>query len=153
LKLIAKLHIAVTSKSTTAAIDAEYVPKGYKVKDFVMCRRRIATTSGRCIPTVPTLKRQLPSLSGRRKKPKTDNNIQTSLPENTSDQYPIRQYYHSRSYEPMMLGEWDFDSDDQEDDDWLTRIGDEVCEVTNEDLCLQCLYLLLLILKLFLHNY
>jgi hypothetical protein len=125
-KLIAKLHIAVTSKSTAAAIDAEYVPNGRKPKDFVMCRRRIATTSARCIPTVPNAKRRLTPVPERRKKPKTD--ITNDAPRHIleSDKFPIRQYFHSRTYEPMMLGEWDVDSDDQDDDDWLTRIGNEV---------------------------
>jgi hypothetical protein len=39
----------------------------------------------------------------------------------------IRQYYHSRSNEPMLKGAWDVDSDDEEDEEWLTKMSEEVC--------------------------
>jgi hypothetical protein len=42
---------------------------------------------------------------------------------------PIRQYFHSRSNEPMLPGEWDVDSDDEEDERWLTKMSEEVSAI------------------------
>jgi VEFS-Box of polycomb protein len=39
---------------------------------------------------------------------------------------PIRQYFHSRSNEPMLPGEWDVDSDDEDDEGWLTSMSELV---------------------------
>lgn len=41
---------------------------------------------------------------------------------------PIRQYYHSRSNEPMLEGEWDIDSDEEEDENWLVRMSEELLD-------------------------
>ena len=46
----------------------------------------------------------------------------------TSD-LPVRQYFHSRSNEPMLEGEWDVDSDDEEDDGWLIKMSEEVSSI------------------------
>lgn len=36
------------------------------------------------------------------------------------DKVPIRQYFHSKTYQPMIGGDWDVDSDeDSTTDDWL----------------------------------
>ena len=43
---------------------------------------------------------------------------------------PVRQYFHSRSNEPMLPGEWDVDSDDEEDEGWLTRMSEQVSFAT-----------------------
>ena len=43
-----------------------------------------------------------------------------------SSEIPVRQYFHSRSNEPMLPGEWDVDSDDEEDERWLTNMGEQV---------------------------
>lgn len=41
----------------------------------------------------------------------------------TNDVVPIRQYYHSKTMQPMANnGEWDADSDDESDDTWAHRI-------------------------------
>ena len=39
---------------------------------------------------------------------------------------PVRQYFHSRSNEPMLPGEWDVDSDNEEDEGWLTSMSEMV---------------------------
>ena len=41
-------------------------------------------------------------------------------------QGPIRQYYHSKHIIPMKTTEWDMDSDDESDDDWLHDTNKEV---------------------------
>ncbi len=42
------------------------------------------------------------------------------------DQVPIRQYFHSRTMQPMAPGDWDADSDDDPDDEWLHALGESV---------------------------
>jgi len=42
------------------------------------------------------------------------------------DQVPIRQYYHSRTNMPILAGEWDQDSDDDSNNEWLHRDSEEV---------------------------
>lgn len=39
---------------------------------------------------------------------------------------PKRPYYHSRTNLPMNKDEWDYDSDDYSDDDWLHETSKEV---------------------------
>lgn len=36
---------------------------------------------------------------------------------------PVRQYYHSRSRLPMRTGDWEEDSDDESDDEWIDDLG------------------------------
>lgn len=43
-----------------------------------------------------------------------------------TSEVPVRQYFHSRANEPMLEGEWDVDSDDEEDEGWLTKMSEEV---------------------------
>lgn len=43
---------------------------------------------------------------------------------------PVRQYFHSRSNEPMLPGEWDVDSDDEDDEGWLTIMSEQVSFAT-----------------------
>ena len=45
-----------------------------------------------------------------------------------SNSVPFRQYYHSRTNLPMHGDEWDYDSDDHPDDNWIHRISEEVHE-------------------------
>jgi hypothetical protein len=43
------------------------------------------------------------------------------------DKVPIRDYYHSKTKQPMLNGDWDVDSDDDStDDQWLGQIGASV---------------------------
>mmetsp|Transcript_31207 Transcript_31207/g.45689 ORF Transcript_31207/g.45689 Transcript_31207/m.45689 type:complete len:274 (+) Transcript_31207:103-924(+) len=41
---------------------------------------------------------------------------------------PCRQYYHSKTNLPMLEGDWEVDSDDESDDVWYHRMGDELME-------------------------
>jgi len=42
---------------------------------------------------------------------------------------PVRQYYHSRTNEPMVDGEWDHDSDEESDKAWFEKMSEDVsCE-------------------------
>jgi len=45
-----------------------------------------------------------------------------------SSDVPIRQYFHSRSNEPMLDGEWNIDSDEEDDERWLTKMSEELLE-------------------------
>ena len=40
---------------------------------------------------------------------------------------PIRQYYNSKTKEPKVLEQWDIDSDDESDDEWLHQMSEKVC--------------------------
>eukprot|EP00546_Thalassionema_frauenfeldii_P011571 CAMPEP_0178926710 /NCGR_PEP_ID=MMETSP0786-20121207/18706_1 /TAXON_ID=186022 /ORGANISM="Thalassionema frauenfeldii, Strain CCMP 1798" /LENGTH=482 /DNA_ID=CAMNT_0020601907 /DNA_START=166 /DNA_END=1614 /DNA_ORIENTATION=+ len=51
--------------------------------------------------------------------------LQHFIPNNNT---PIRQYYHSRSNEPMLEGEWDIDSDEEDDENWLVRMSEELLD-------------------------
>lgn len=42
------------------------------------------------------------------------------------DKYPIRQYYHSKTMQPMAPGEWDIDSDEEADDSWSKTLAEKV---------------------------
>jgi len=44
------------------------------------------------------------------------------------DDSPIRQYFHSRNNLPISRGEWEIDSDDEPDDDWLHQMGSKLIE-------------------------
>jgi hypothetical protein len=37
---------------------------------------------------------------------------------------PIRQYFHSKTMQPMTIGEWDIDSDDEADEEWAHILSD-----------------------------
>ena len=96
---------------------------------------RAAVSNGVCVPSVPFVKRR-PSKTGaldlntRRKKMRLM--MEVGADEKTRTQFvpssdvPIRQYFHSRSNEPILQGEWDEDSDDEEDEGWLTKMSEEV---------------------------
>lgn len=119
-----QLHIAVSKKATT-------IEK--RPREFVYVRR--PATGARTVPSVPFVKR-LPSelatldVHTRRKNIRLlseigadESAVKQFLP---NSEVAIRQYYHSRSNEPMLEGEWDVDSDDEEDEDWLTKMSEEV---------------------------
>ena len=42
------------------------------------------------------------------------------------DKAPIRQYYHSKTMQPMAAGEWDEDSDEEADDSWSKFLSEVV---------------------------
>jgi len=120
------LHIAVSKKA---------VPETSTPREFVYVRR--PTTGARSVPSVPFVKR-LPSevarldLQTRRKNMRLlsetgadDSAVKQFLP---NSDVPIRQYYHSRSNEPMLEGAWDVDSDDEEDEEWLTKMSEELVD-------------------------
>lgn len=44
------------------------------------------------------------------------------------DDSPIRQYFHSRNNLPISRAEWEIDSDDEPDDDWLHQMGSKLIE-------------------------
>ena len=46
--------------------------------------------------------------------------------ESQDKQIPNRQYYHSRTNLPMLEGDWEMDSDDEPDEVWLHKMGEEV---------------------------
>jgi hypothetical protein len=43
-----------------------------------------------------------------------------------SQPLPTRQYYHSRSRLPMRSGDWEVDSDDESQNEWLDELGQAV---------------------------
>lgn len=129
------MHIAVTKKITPTPPDKTY--------DFIYIRRRpisagappAAINDGVCVPSVPFVKRRpfktgAMDLTTRRKKMRLM--MEVGADEKTRTQFvptsdvPIRQYFHSRSNEPILEGEWDEDSDDEEDEGWLTKMSEEV---------------------------
>ena len=94
-----------------------------------------AVSKGISVPSVPFVKRR-PSKTGaldlptRRKKMRLM--MEIGADEKTRTQFiptsdvPVRQYFHSRSNEPILQGEWDEDSDDEDDEGWLTKMSEEV---------------------------
>uniref|UniRef100_A0A7S3V785 Polycomb protein VEFS-Box domain-containing protein n=1 Tax=Chaetoceros debilis TaxID=122233 RepID=A0A7S3V785_9STRA len=53
------------------------------------------------------------------------NGVSLHHPKTLSQYYPtkpIRQYYHSRTLQPMGSGDWDIDSDDEDDDEWKISV-------------------------------
>jgi hypothetical protein len=43
------------------------------------------------------------------------------------DKIPVRQYFHSRTNQPIVGGDWDIDSDDDSTDDrWLEKVTTSV---------------------------
>ena len=50
------------------------------------------------------------------------------IPNNRStSQVPVRQYYHSRTNQPITrMEEWDEDSDDEYDQEWMKELGERV---------------------------
>ena len=40
------------------------------------------------------------------------------------DKMPVRQYFHSKTMQPMAPGEWDVDSDDEADDEWAQMLSE-----------------------------
>ena len=101
-------------------------------RDFIFNRRG---QEAPCIASVPVVQRQARNaatldLQTRKKKIRLLQEIgakasivQSFMP---NDTVPLRQYYHSRTNEPMLDGEWGLDSDDEEDDDWLHQMGEAV---------------------------
>lgn len=101
-------------------------------RDFIFNRRGQEAPS---IASVPIVQRQAKNaatldLQTRRKKIRLlqeigakASTLQSFMP---NDTVPLRQYYHSRTNEPMQEGEWCLDSDDEEDDDWLHQMGEAV---------------------------
>eukprot|EP00543_Licmophora_paradoxa_P001395 CAMPEP_0202459278 /NCGR_PEP_ID=MMETSP1360-20130828/34258_1 /ASSEMBLY_ACC=CAM_ASM_000848 /TAXON_ID=515479 /ORGANISM="Licmophora paradoxa, Strain CCMP2313" /LENGTH=295 /DNA_ID=CAMNT_0049080275 /DNA_START=1 /DNA_END=888 /DNA_ORIENTATION=+ len=41
---------------------------------------------------------------------------------------PVRQYYHSRTNEPMVDGEWDHDSDEESDKAWFEKMSEDLID-------------------------
>ena len=118
-----QLHIAVTKRlSTTSPSDPSSTGR-----DFVYVRRSTPSLAG-CVACVPFVKRR-PSkacsldLQTRRKKMRllleAGADEQTTLQFVPGSDVPVRQYFHSRSNEPMLPGEWDVDSDDEDDEGWV----------------------------------
>ena len=125
--LLLQLHIAVSKKIPPSPPDNTH--------DFVYVRRPATAGTGYSVPSVPFVKRRLSKtgaldLQTRRKKIRLL--MEIGADEKTRTQFvptskvPIRQYFHSRSNEPMLQGEWDVDSDDEEDEGWLTKMSEEV---------------------------
>ena len=42
---------------------------------------------------------------------------------------PIRQYYHAKTMQPMGEGEWNVDSDDEDDGEWFHTLADHVSSI------------------------
>jgi hypothetical protein len=101
-------------------------------RDFVFNRRG---TDAPTIASVPIVRRQARKaatldIQTRKKKLRLLQELgakpsimQAFVP---NDMVPLRQYFHSRTNEPMLDGEWCFDSDDEPDDDWIHQMAEEV---------------------------
>lgn len=135
------LHIAITKKVPSTSSSGP----SSTGRDFVYVRRSKPCLAG-CVASVPFVKRR-PSkacsldLQTRRKKMRLL--VEAGADEETRLQFvpgsdmPVRQYFHSRSNEPMLPGEWDVDSDDEDDEGWLTimseQLMDEFDDVTPQE--------------------
>jgi VEFS-Box of polycomb protein len=127
------LHIAVSRKKISDCHDDSK-------RDFVYVRGPVENTG--CIPLVPFVKRsssKTGALDSQTRRKKMRLVMELGADEKTRLQFvansdiPIRQYFHSRSNEPMLPGEWDIDSDDEEDERWLTKMSDEVSAIIELD--------------------
>jgi hypothetical protein len=46
-----------------------------------------------------------------------------------SNDVPLRQYYHTKTMQPMGEGEWNIDSGDEGDDEWFHTLADHVSDI------------------------
>lgn len=88
-------------------------------------------------PEVPFVKRphsaaaayDLPTRKRKIKFLETHGNDREAISRLVPDSFhPVRPYYHSKTNLPMATGDWDVDSDDEEDDEWLHVIGEELLD-------------------------
>jgi len=115
--------------------------KPCKNQDFVFsCRGKDPKYT---LPSIPFLKRRatqvgILDLQTRRKRLRqlqdfgaASEVLQPYLPSST---VPIRNYYHCRTYAPMVADdEWEVDSDDEPmDEQWLTRMSEELMDEFND---------------------
>lgn len=124
------LHVIATApRSTTTGVGSSTAESS---RDFVT----ISTPSSRDLKQVGFVKRPVHKAAAmeqsvRRKKIKlmaaadAKESLESFLPDAKT---PIRQYYHSRTFQPMLKGDWDVDSDDEPDDAWLHRMGAELLD-------------------------
>jgi len=128
-----QVHVAVTKKITpkesTKSAGAEHLV------DFCYVRQRWREPPLGKTLSVPFVDRQISKagtldIAKRRKKIRwlqeigADESVMKKFVPN--DETPIRQYFHSRTNEPMLEGEWDLDSDDEPDETWLHKMSEAV---------------------------
>lgn len=121
------LHIAVRRKpyldeANDISRDFMFNRRGQKAPDIatvpiVQRQARKAATLD-----LPTRKKKIRLLQDIGAKPSI---MKAFVP---SDDVPLRQYFHSRPIAPMLVGEWCYDSDEEPDDEWLHRMGEELLE-------------------------
>jgi VEFS-Box of polycomb protein len=101
-------------------------------RDFIFNRRGQEAPTIALVPVVQRQARNAATLDLQTRKKKIRllqeigakaSIVQSFMP---SDTVPLRQYYHSRTNEPMLDRDWGLDSDDEEDDDWLHQMGEAV---------------------------
>ncbi len=69
----------------------------------------------------------------------------TIIDDSTTQEGPRLQYYHSRSRLPMRVGDWDIDSDDESDNEWIDQWAQGVSflslspSVYHQHVCLEVL--------------
>jgi len=136
------LHIAITKKNPSSSLPTTTTV----VRDFCYVRpndkrkKRYAS-----IPFVERTPNKIAEMDAITRRKKTrflselgadESVLQNFLP---SSDVPIRQYFHSRSNEPMLYGDWDIDSDEEDDERWLTKMSEELLEdfedVTTPEKC------------------
>jgi hypothetical protein len=119
-----KLHVTVTS--------LEPIPQLPDRKDNIFNNFVTVGLSSDSLPAVPFVKRsprQVASLDVATRKKKIrlleemgadDSHKKSYVPD---DKVPIRQYFRSKTYQPMVGGDWEVDSDeDSTTDQWLDEI-------------------------------
>lgn len=117
-----KLHLSATPRTDIASSQAKA-----HLESFCF-----VASSPTALPAVPFVKRPARNIASldraaRRKKARLleemgadERDIQRY---DLDDKVPIRQYYHSKTKQPVLNGDWDVDSDDDSTDDlWLHQI-------------------------------
>ena len=125
-----QLHVAVRRKPANQDATED------NSRDFIFNRRGQEAPAIASVPIVQRQARKAATLDVQTRKKKIrllqevgaqPSIIQAFVP---NDTVPLRQYFHSRTNEPMLDGEWCFDSDDEPDDDWIHQMAEEVRIVT-----------------------
>jgi hypothetical protein len=121
-----KLHLSATPRIDIASSQV----KAHLVN---FC---LVASSPTTLPAVPFVKRparNIASLDRAARKKKARLLEEMGADERDTQRYdlddkvPIRQYYHSRTKQPMLNEDWDVDSDDDSTDDlWLRQISASV---------------------------
>jgi hypothetical protein len=122
-----KLHLSATPRTNIASSQAQA-----HLENFCF-----VASSPTELPAVPFVKRPARNIAlldraVRRKKARLLEEMgadeRDRMRYDLDDKVPIRQYYHSKTKQPMLNGDWDVDSDDDStDDSWLRQICASVC--------------------------